>query len=271
MICFPPMILKDIGVGFDFTCFNVVRMQRKKMYNNPDVSLNFSNKLKMTGLVCRSFFFVLFFFPPLQIRKTTWVLFLYKMASEEVECQLNGTPYWNLSIADICILTKGKAMQWYNSQNLLCWKGSTKIKSNSGVHTETPKFQTLCLRTVAKCSMNSSSLGPQLLLIHLVLQTLHHLHSLPLDNSFISLLSYGTHSCTQCRSWGLVAALGLMYARVWLALRLPRHTGDSQSTCYQPESTDSFLQCCCPASHPSSSYIYLWLPHPRYRIQHCSC
>ena len=181
-------------------------------------------------------------------------------------------PCRNLSKADICIFTREKAMQWYNSQNLLSWKGSITIESNSGLHTETPKFQTLCLRAVIMCSMNSGSLGPQLLLIHLVLQTLHHLCSSPFDtNNFISLLCCGTHSCTQCRRWGRMAALGLMHAIVRLALRLPRHAGDLPSTCYQPESTDSFLQCCSPASHPPFWTYTCGCPTPGTESSTCSC
>lgn len=68
--------------------------------------------------VALSFLFWFCFFSTInKKKKITWVLYLYKMASEEVGCQLNCTPHRNLSIADICILSRGKATQQYNSQN----------------------------------------------------------------------------------------------------------------------------------------------------------
>jgi len=46
------------------------------------------------------------------------------------------------------------------SQNILSWKRSMGIiKSNSWLHTEPPKIQTLCLRALSKHCLNSGSPG----------------------------------------------------------------------------------------------------------------
>ena len=85
--------------------------------------------------------------------------------------------------------------------------------------------------------------APQPLLIHLVLQTLHHLCSPPLQQFYIllTLQQPKLHQRRADPSPCPVAVLGLMHPRVQLAFLATGHTADSCSACHQPEPPDPLL------------------------------
>lgn len=90
-----------------------------------------------------------------RVAESAWTLELNGQANvDEGPSRLEGSLM-------VTFVKKNRKAVVRETQNISIWKRITRItESNCQLQTETPKTQTLCLRELLKCSLNSSSLGP---------------------------------------------------------------------------------------------------------------